>query len=1227
MTSRTRRFLLLAWILGLGYAPALLAVTCTSITAGGNWGTAGNWSCTAGGAHVPLAGEDVIVNTNFTVNVATNTVATVTVNGGFTLTQSSTLTTSGALSVSGILNSTNTMTIGGATSISGTLSINNTAGTRTFTGNVAVNNGGTLTTTVNEAMTYGGDVIINTGGTLSEFNGGAAVGIAGNFQNDGSYTASTGAHTFSGAAKTISGANAISIPSVTVTGTYTNQNTLTVSTALAGGGTLTNGDVTHASAVLNIGDAAVAAGLTLTASATGNTVNYNSAGAQTVKLPSGGNHFHLTVSGGNTKTPSAGTYNIGGVFTIGTGVTFNANNNDPTINVAGAMVVTGTYNSSNTAALAVVGTLSITGTYTGNNGALNLSGDFSQGGTFTSGTGICTFDSTTAVQNISGTPTFTNLTINNTGGGITLGGNVTASTTLILTAGIVNAGANTVIVGTAGTVTVAAPPPAVTSYVNGCVRKNYAASTPTFTFPIGDATAYTPVLQTFTSATVVSDLTACTSTPDHPQVATPIASTGIDAAKSANRWWTLTPNLGGTGTPSGTYSVTFNFVAADVDGAANTANFIIERYDGTNWNPAPIGARTATSTQATSLTLYGDFAVGEALTGFNAALGAFNIFEVSTPANSALGRIYTNIVGSAVTLQVVAVNATRTGVNAAFNTNPITVDVLDARDNSGALTAATNCRPTWFPPGGPAVIFSQSLSPTWTNGRTSTVTVFTAAANTIARREVRIRVTQGANIGCSNDNFSIRPTSFSITSTNATNVTTGGTPSFKTGASFNLTATAVSGYDGTPTIDNTKIVGTPNPGTIGGSFAAAPIATGVASGAAFTYGEVGNFGLNADAVFDSSFTSVDLSGDCNTGTSNVPAGGKYGCSIGSTAVAAGSGLGFGRFFPDHYFVAAAPTPGLVNRTASACSPASAFTYMKEGMALTFTLQARNSAATVTQNYAGAYATLTAAQIGLGAVSGATNLTSRASAIGSFNFIAGQASVTTPATVNTTTITAQIDRASSPDGPYTNTKIGIAPTDGDGATVRSVDTNMDVDGVGGNDHVQIGAATELRFGRLRIQSALGSEKLDLPVPLQAEYWAGTGFAVNGSDNCTLLTQKNFVLSNWQGGLSSTNMVTPTAGSNGNIGTVSAFVNGLASVTLLKPSPTPASPGSVDLCLDLDVTAPGTDATCQAVTPADKTYLQLLRTNPPNTYTQDPFGRAAFGLYGSQPNNFIFFRENF
>src|SRR5205085_3065042 len=135
------------------------------------------------------------------------------------------------------------------------------------------------------------------------------------------------------------------------------------------------------------------------------------------------------------------------------------------------------------------------------------------------------------------------------------------------------------------------------------------------------------------------------------------------------------------------------------------------------------------------------------------------------------------------------------------------------------------------------------------------------------------------------DNFSIRPQSFTVASTDATQTNTSGSPTIKTGANFNLTAASVAGYTGTPTIDNSQVAGTPNAGTIGGNFSAAPAASGTASGSTFFYSEVGNFGLNQNAVYDSTFTSVDQPYDCTADFSNALVGGKYGCSFGSAAVA------------------------------------------------------------------------------------------------------------------------------------------------------------------------------------------------------------------------------------------------------------------------------------------------------------------------------------------------------
>jgi hypothetical protein len=45
----------------------------------------------------------------------------------------------------------------------------------------------------------------------------------------------------------------------------------------------------------------------------------------------------------------------------------------------------------------------------------------------------------------------------------------------------------------------------------------------------------------------------------------------------------------------------------------------------------------------------------------------------------------------------------------------------------------------------------------------------------------------------------------------------------------------------------------------------------------------------------------------------------------------------------------------------------------------------------------------------------------------------------------------------------------------------------------------------------------------------------------------------------------------------------------------------------------------------VTPSNKAYLQGAWSG--GNYSSDPGSTLGFGLYGSQPKNFIFFRENY
>ena len=67
----------------------------------------------------------------------------------------------------------------------------------------------------------------------------------------------------------------------------------------------------------------------------------------------------------------------------------------------------------------------------------------------------------------------------------------------------------------------------------------------------------------------------------------------------------------GGGLEVSTYNATFNFVASDVDSGASSTAFLVRHYSGGVWRGTTTGTRTSTSTQATGLTSFGDFVLGE----------------------------------------------------------------------------------------------------------------------------------------------------------------------------------------------------------------------------------------------------------------------------------------------------------------------------------------------------------------------------------------------------------------------------------------------------------------------------------------------------------------------------------------------------------------------------------------------------------------------------------------
>ncbi len=238
------------------------------------------------------------------------------------------------------------------------------------------------------------------------------------------------------------------------------------------------------------------------------------------------------------------------------------------------------------------GAMSIT--TTGN--SIAVAGNWTQtGGSFTQGTATVTLNGTSA-QTVTGTTSFVTLTVNNAAG-VTLAQNDTVTTSLTLTSGAVSTGASKLVIPTGATLT------RTGGWVNGNLQMPVATGATSVTFHSGDASNYTPVTVAFASVTTAGNLTAKSTGGDHPNV----VGSPINSLKSVNRYYTLTNG----GVVFTTYSATFNFVAGDVDAGANTANFIVGKYNTPTWTQPTVGTKTATSTQATGLSSFSDFVIGE----------------------------------------------------------------------------------------------------------------------------------------------------------------------------------------------------------------------------------------------------------------------------------------------------------------------------------------------------------------------------------------------------------------------------------------------------------------------------------------------------------------------------------------------------------------------------------------------------------------------------------------
>lgn len=601
--------------------------------------------------------------------------------------------------------------------------------------------------------------------------------------------------------------------------------------------------------------------------------------------------------------------------------------------------------------------------------------------------------------------------------------------------------------------------------------------------------------------------------------------------------------------------------------------------------------------------------IGSAATATLAVSGAvpgrFNAYESSTVAGAITGVIMTKVAGTNFNLDLIALNLAKNAILTSF-TGTVKVELLDS--SGGGALDANACNAGW------PVIQTLATNPVFVAGNNGRKTVSFTENN--AWRSVRVRTSFPATgvataIGCSTDNFAIRPASFASVSVTDADWQTAGTtnsltnlnantatPIHKAGQPFTLRATAVNGqatpatttnYTGTPSAVLSACVGTACTATFGTfDMGTGTTLSGVFDSTTATYSEVGSFAMQLqDQAFASADTG-DTGGDCT-------ATGRYVCS---------ADLNTGRFVPNHFDTVVQydtvsnvfmPCP-----SGPTCPASGDLVYgdgfVYSGQPFTVQVTARNAAGAATLNYDSAMglsktATLSAWNTAGGATAnppgGNGGLT--LNTIASTAFSAGVATTT-----NTPT--------------YTFTTIPTAPTD---IFMRAADADS-VSSLRTIAATSVEGGVRVVSGRISIPNVYGSELLPLALTAKVQFFNATGSWVSSSsDNVTTIVAANFAFVFPVAALTACETALSVAGVS-------------PSFTLNLSRPGAGNSGWTDLTLNLAAAATGNRCTAgggmgAASTTANSPWLQF----PVGT---NPVGRATFGVYRGN-NNIIYQRESY
>jgi len=407
--------------------------TCTS-QASANWNVSGTWSC----GHVPLATDNVIIASGFSVNLVNSQSAhdfTMEANGSLTDNSGSpVLTISGDFNLDGTINGSSLFV-----SLTGTDKTIDGTGNNVNTNTVTITGNKTILSSANLYLT--GGISITAGSTVTN-NG--AITVGGNITGTGTSNSSI----------------------------WTNADNSTLNIGGSSGPPIFN---TSNSGILN-------------AYAPGNTVNYYTASTLVIATPSSYNGFP-TYSIENNSYPTYYNLIISGTSgststtrSLASGITL-AVNGDLTMSTSG----TGTHFS-----CGVGGSLRLRGDWTNENGTNG----------FTESTYTITFDGASDQSvNSTATETFYNLTSQKSNT-LTLNPDVTVTNTLTMTSGNISVASSKMLVlgasgaGAYGTLTRTSG-----TIIGKFKRFIFSATAPAapVLFPVGTASYYRPANITFTS--------------------------------------------------------------------------------------------------------------------------------------------------------------------------------------------------------------------------------------------------------------------------------------------------------------------------------------------------------------------------------------------------------------------------------------------------------------------------------------------------------------------------------------------------------------------------------------------------------------------------------------------------------------------------------------------------------------------------------------------------------